>query len=126
MRLDAISRQELAREDRLRQRVLHLLLDRALERPRIVHRVVPCLTQPVERGIVEHELEIAIEQSALEIRQLNVDDGTDLRLFVIPAVRTFVFLERHIDPVREAHGNIVPHARAATITPAIMSAVPAA
>src|SRR5688572_7808578 len=78
--LDAISRQELAREDGLRQRVLHLLLDGALERPRAVHRVVSGFAQPVERRVVEHEREIAIEQAAFQVHELDVDDGADLLL----------------------------------------------
>src|SRR5687768_2578905 len=80
MSLDAISRQELARENGLRQRVFHLLLDGALERPRAVHRVVSRFAQPIERRIVEHEREIAIEQAAFQVHELDVDDGADLLL----------------------------------------------
>ena len=72
--------QELAREDRLRQRVFHLLLDGALERPRAVHRVVARLAQAIERRVIERELEIAVEQSRLSCAELDVDDGADLRL----------------------------------------------
>src|SRR5688500_5196274 len=64
---DAGSRAELAAQDALRQRVLDLLLDRALERPRAVHRVVPRLAQELERLVVEHELDVALEQAAAQV-----------------------------------------------------------
>src|SRR5262252_573523 len=75
---DPVPRDELAAEDGLRQRVLHLLLDGTLERTRAVHRVVTRLAQPVQRRIVEAQLEVAIQQATLELRELDIHDGADL------------------------------------------------
>src|SRR6187402_2486525 len=77
---DTVAWQEFAREDRLRQGVFHLLLDGTLERPRTVHRVVTRLAQQVERRVIERELEVAFNESLLQLPELDVDDGADLRL----------------------------------------------
>ena len=47
---DDVTGLELALQDFLRQRVLDLLLDRALERSRAVYRVKPCLGELVARA----------------------------------------------------------------------------
>src|SRR5690606_17842711 len=61
-RLDAdrVAGPEIAAQDPLRERVLELLLDRPLQRPRAVDRVVARLGEPVERRLVELEPDIAL------------------------------------------------------------------
>src|SRR6478736_8759412 len=49
---DAIARDELALQDLLGERILDLLLDGALERPRPVHRIEARLAEKIARGII--------------------------------------------------------------------------
>src|SRR5215468_6585009 len=59
---DAIARDELALQDLLRERILDLLLDGALERPRPVHRIEAGLADQVARAVLEHQVHVALLQ----------------------------------------------------------------
>ena len=65
---------DLAGQDLVGQRVLHLALDDALQRPRAVDRVVALVGQPGARRLVEVERDLAILEQLLQPRELDVDD----------------------------------------------------
>src|SRR6185312_1251277 len=75
---DGIARPELAAQNPLRQRVLHLLLDGTLQRPGAVHRVEPGLAEQVARLVIERELDVPFEQALAQVLELDVDDAADL------------------------------------------------
>ena len=64
--MNGVAAAELAAEDLLRQRVLQLLLDRALERTRAVHRVEADIAQQVEKIAQMAEENSAAAQSTSE------------------------------------------------------------
>src|SRR5437879_13828555 len=55
----AVARRELPLQDLLRQRVLDMLLDGALQRPRPVHRVEARLPQQIAGPLVEPDVHVA-------------------------------------------------------------------
>src|SRR5262245_34319222 len=59
---NAVAGTELALEDRLRQRVLDLLLDGPLQRPGTVDRVETGLAQELRGLVVQRELHVALEE----------------------------------------------------------------
>src|SRR5512139_547951 len=65
--LDHVARPEVAPEDPLRQRVLELVLDRALERPRTIHRVEAGLAEQVARRRVEFEADVAVAEALAQV-----------------------------------------------------------
>src|SRR6202012_4076930 len=75
---DAVTGGELVAQNALRERVLDLLLDRALERPRAVHWIEAGLADQITRLVVQLELEVAFEQSAPQVLQLDLHDRPDL------------------------------------------------
>src|SRR3984957_10236100 len=76
---DAAPRHEFALQDALGERIFDLLLDRALQRPRAVHRIKARLADEVARLIVELKTHIALEEARAQVAQLDVDNGADLR-----------------------------------------------
>ena len=70
--VDAVG--DLAGEDLVGERVLHLALDDALQRPRAVDRVVALLGEPGPRRLVEVERDLAVVEELLQPLQLDVDD----------------------------------------------------
>ena len=60
LRDHAIARREFAAQDLLRQRILDLGLDRALQGPRAVYGVEPRLADAIARGVVEPQLDVAL------------------------------------------------------------------
>src|SRR5213078_1839760 len=69
---------EVPAQDPLRERILELLLDRALERPRAVHGVEAGLREPIARFRREHELDVALREPLVQILELDVDDLADV------------------------------------------------
>ena len=69
---------EIAPQDLLRQRILDLRLDGALQRPRAVHGIEARLADPIARGIVEPQLDVALRQTLAQPAELDVDDRADL------------------------------------------------
>ena len=65
---------ELSFQQRQRQRVLQVLLDRPLERPRAVGRVVARLGQEVARPVGEAQRQPALGQHPVEPAQLDLHD----------------------------------------------------
>src|SRR5258706_510532 len=77
---DRVLGREAALEDRLRERILDLRLDGALERPRAVHRIEADLGQLRQRCIGDFQRVIHSRQPALENTQLDPRDGLDVLL----------------------------------------------
>src|SRR5580692_3715543 len=77
---DDASRRVPSGQDLLRERILHVLQDGALERPRPEGRLVPELDQLVLRRLGERELELPPFQELLEAYQLNVHDPPEILL----------------------------------------------
>src|SRR5450631_2198612 len=77
--LDAAARNEFAFQDPLRERILDLLLDGTLQRPRTVDRIESRLANEVARLVIEHEAHVAFQKPRAQVAQLYVDHGTDLR-----------------------------------------------
>src|SRR5690349_17396228 len=75
---DRVAGGEVAAQDPLRERVLELLLDRALERPRAVDRVESRLREPVARFRREYERDVAILEPLVQVLELDVDDLADV------------------------------------------------
>ena len=65
---------ELALQNLLRQRIFDLLLDRAFQRSRTVHRVEACVSQFVARSIRQMDANVAIGQPLVQVAQLDIDD----------------------------------------------------
>ena len=78
--LDRIAIAEPAGQDRLRQRVLQLLLDRALERSRTVDRIEADVSEQLESLVAQFDADAALAQSLLQPAQLDPRDRLDLRL----------------------------------------------
>src|SRR5690606_7482323 len=66
---DGVAAGELAGLDLLRQRVLDLGLDRALERTRAVHRVETDVAQQLQRRVRQLQLQAALVQALLQAVQ---------------------------------------------------------
>src|SRR5690606_40259751 len=75
---DRVARPELCAQDPLGQRILDLLLDRPLQRPRTIDRVVARLRQPIERRVLELEANIPVRETAAQVLELDVDDPPDV------------------------------------------------
>ena len=69
---------DLAGQDLLGQRVLHLLLDHALQGPRAVGRVVALVGEPRARRVVQLQGELAVGEQLLQPADLDVDDRRHL------------------------------------------------
>jgi hypothetical protein len=65
-----VAADELALQDLFGQRVLDLLLDRALERPRAVHRVEAGLAELVERASSSSS-DVALRQPLAQVPELD-------------------------------------------------------
>src|ERR1700733_8913284 len=74
----AITGREFAAQDLLRQRILDLGLNRALQGPRAVDGVEPRLPDAIARGVVEPQLDVALRETMTQPAELNIDDGADL------------------------------------------------
>src|SRR5579872_4756705 len=75
---DLIARNELPFQDARRERILDLLLDRALQRPSTVYRIEARLPDEVARLVIELQVHVALHQPLAQVRELNVDDLADL------------------------------------------------
>src|ERR1700680_4166524 len=69
---------ELVAQDALRKRILDLLLDRALQRPRAVHRIEARLADQIARLVIQVELHIAIEHPPPQVVELDFHDRANL------------------------------------------------
>jgi len=74
--LDEVAGLELAGQDFLRQRVLDLLLDRTLERPRTIHRIEAGVSQFVARLVGQVDAHVALCQAIVvklyKLQQRNI------------------------------------------------------
>src|SRR5262245_48566037 len=77
---DHVAGAEIAAQDTLCERILQLLLNRALQRPRPVDRIEARLREAIACGGVEHEADLPLGEPALQILELNVDDLADVLL----------------------------------------------
>src|SRR5579885_650743 len=75
---DPVPGGELALEDPLRQRILDLLLDGALQRPGSIDRVEARLAEQIPRRIIEHQIHVPLLQALPQIHELDVHDRADL------------------------------------------------
>src|SRR6185503_7200208 len=71
---DDVAGAEIAAQDTLRERILQLLLNRALQRPRPVDGVEAGLREPIARGGIERKLDLAVGEPPLQILELDIDD----------------------------------------------------
>src|SRR5579883_2692640 len=71
---DRVARLEAAFEDLLRQRVLELLLDRALERAGTVDRVETDVAEQVERPVAQGQRQLALGQALAQVHALDARD----------------------------------------------------
>src|SRR5258708_24236455 len=78
--VDRVLRREAAFEDALRERVLDLRLDRALERPRAVDRVEADLGELADRGVRDLEAEVHLRKPRLQRVELDARDRLDVLL----------------------------------------------
>ena len=76
---DARAGRELTREHALGERVLEVLLDCPLERPRAVLRVPADLGEEVLGPVGELDAELALGEALRELPELDVDDCAELR-----------------------------------------------
>ena len=72
---DLLAVLDAAGEDHFRQRILHRLLDHALERPRAVGRIPAFFGQPIARRGLELDGDLAILQKPRQALHLDVDDA---------------------------------------------------
>src|SRR6185503_7937852 len=77
---DDVAGAEIAAQDTLRERILQLLLNRALQRPRPVDGVEAGLREPIARRGIQRELDLAFGEPPLQILELDVDDLADVLL----------------------------------------------
>ena len=77
---DLRSRPELSTQNPLRERVLDLLLDGALQGARAVHGIEAGFAEQILRGIVDGELHVAVGETLAQEAELDVHDGTQLAL----------------------------------------------
>src|SRR6266481_6534148 len=75
---DAVPGHELSLQDLLRQGILDLLLDGALQRPCAIHRIEAGLPEQVAGAVLEREIHVALGQALAQVKQLDVDDCADL------------------------------------------------
>ena len=92
-----------AGQDHLRERVLHRLLDHALQRPCAIGRIPALLGQPIARTGLERERDLALVQQLLQPLHLDVDDAPHLRLLEP------VEQDDLVDPVQEFRPERRPH-----------------
>jgi hypothetical protein len=72
--MDPVAGRELAPQDALGQRILDLLLDRALERPRAIDRIESGLAEQVARRFLSAR-SMSRSASRAQVAELDVDDG---------------------------------------------------
>src|ERR1700674_1773894 len=75
---DAVPGHKLSLQDLLRQGILDLLLDGALQRPCAVHRIEAGIPEEVAGAVVEREIHVALNQALAQVEELDVDDRADL------------------------------------------------
>src|SRR5438132_846907 len=75
---DAVALRVLALEHRQRERVLQQPLDRPLERPRAVHRIIPLGDEQLLRRRRHFQVELALRHQPLDPRDLDVHDLRDV------------------------------------------------
>src|SRR6185312_17191870 len=61
-----------------RERILDLLLDGPLQRPRAVDRVEPGFAEEVACGVIERQVHVPLLQALAQVDELDVHDGADL------------------------------------------------
>jgi hypothetical protein len=66
-----VARTELAGQDLLRQRILQLLLDRALERTRAVDRIEADVAEQQQRGFGDLQPDLAFGQALAQVLRLE-------------------------------------------------------
>src|SRR5579862_8025363 len=69
---------ELTLENPRGERILDLLLNRALERPSAIDRIEPGLAEEVTRLVIELQVHVALDQSLAQIGELDIHDLADL------------------------------------------------
>src|SRR5262245_27192732 len=69
--VDHVAGAEIAAQDTLCERILQLLLNRTLQRPRPVDGIETCLREAIARGGIEHETDLALAQATLQILELD-------------------------------------------------------
>ena len=75
---DVVAADELALQDLLRERVLELALDRALERPRAVDRIEADVAEQVEGAVADLELDAELGQALCQMPGLDARDAADV------------------------------------------------
>src|SRR5690606_33097819 len=75
---DGVAGAELAGEDLLRQRVLQLLLDGALERPGAVDRVEADIAKQGQGAVLDAQADLPLGQALAQVGGLDAGDGLDL------------------------------------------------
>src|SRR5690606_32793449 len=76
---DRVARPEVALQDPLRERIFQLLLNRPLQRPSAVDRIVAGLREVLARRIVEGERDVALAEPPPQVLELDVDDAPQMR-----------------------------------------------
>src|SRR6202044_1752777 len=74
----AVAGHEIPAQNLLRQRILELRLNGALQRPRAVHCVEARFPDLVARLIVQAQSDVAFRQPLPQTAQLDIDDGPNL------------------------------------------------
>src|SRR5687767_12131776 len=64
---DHVAGAEIAAQDTLCERILQLLLNRTLQRPRSIDGIETRLRETIARRRIEHETDLALAEPALEI-----------------------------------------------------------
>src|SRR5262245_54399206 len=77
---DHVAGTEIAAQDTLCERILQLLLDRALQRPRPVDGIEARLREAVARSGIELEADLALAQASLQVLELDIDDLANVLL----------------------------------------------
>ena len=78
--LDRLAVRDLAAQDRVGERVLEIFLDRALQRPRAVDRIVADPAEPGAGAVGELEHDLAVLEQLLDVGDLDVDDRAHMLL----------------------------------------------
>src|SRR5207245_1625315 len=92
---DRVALAELVLEQALRQRVLDLALDRALQRPGAVSRIPAGIRDQLLRRRRQHEVDAALREAIADPVELQLDDVAEL------VARERLELDDLVDPVQE-------------------------
>src|SRR5262245_41054489 len=77
---DDVAGAEIAAQDTLCERILQLLLNRALQRPCPVDGIEARLREPIARRGIERKADLALREPPLQVLELDVDDLADVLL----------------------------------------------